>query len=330
MIGITRPVGRRALLDQRDRIAQYIHAGARLDAVLGEVTAERPRARHAVKRADKMPRDRMQSRALRELVLDIGHHRLENVLHGRVRRSLAEQLGIRRQQSPRLLIGRAPQHHAVDVNKMPLGLAEAGDAAIDDDGHVGHGSLQPVDPIVVERRDVAIFLRRQSIEPGLAGVDDQRIGAGSDHAAGQRIQRDFRILVVDADPALDRDRNAHCALHGIDAFSDQRRLRHQAGAETAVLHPVRRTADIEIDLVIAEILADFRRGGEIARVGTAELQRHRMLAGIETKQPPAIAMNDGAGRQHLRIKPGMPRHQPMEHAAMPVGPVHHGRDGKSM
>src|SRR6202041_2646863 len=61
--------GRHAILDQRDRVAQHIGAGARLDAVLGEVTAERPRARHAVKRADKMPRDRMQSRALRELVL---------------------------------------------------------------------------------------------------------------------------------------------------------------------------------------------------------------------------------------------------------------------
>ena len=110
---------------------------------------------------------------------------------------------------------------------------------------------------------------------------------------------------------------------------DQRRLRHQAGAETAVLHPVRRTADIEIDLVIAELLADFRRDGEIARIRAAKLQRHRMLAGIETEQPLPIAMNDGAGRQHLRIKPGTPRHQTVEHPAMPVGPVHHRGNGKA-
>ena len=56
-------------------------AGARLDAVLGEMAAERPRAGHAMKRADEMPRDRMQPGAVRELILDIGHHRLEHVLH---------------------------------------------------------------------------------------------------------------------------------------------------------------------------------------------------------------------------------------------------------
>jgi hypothetical protein len=54
-----------------------------------------------------------------------------------------------------------------------------------------------------------------------------------------------------------------------------------------------------------------------------------MFACIETKQTPAIAMNDGAGRQHLRVKPGTPRHQTVEDAAMPVGPIHHGRDRKA-
>ncbi len=68
---------------------------------------------------------------------------------------------------------------------------------------------------------------------------------------------DFRILVVDAEPAFDGDRNFHRALHRRDAPRDQIRLRHQAGAEAAILHPVGRAADIEIDLVVAKILADF-------------------------------------------------------------------------
>ena len=123
---------------------------------------------------------------------------------------------------------------------------------------------------------------------------------------------------------------AHRALHRRDAIGDQCRLRHQAGAEAAVLHPVRRTADIEVDLVIAEILADLRGGREIARIGAAELQRDRMFARIEAEQPLAVAMDDGAGRQHLRVKPRMPRHQAMEDAAMPVGPVHHRGDGKAI
>jgi hypothetical protein len=54
-----------------------------------------------------------------------------------------------------------------------------------------------------------------------------------------------------------------------------------------------------------------------------------MFACIEPEQPPAIAMNDRASRQHLRIKPGTPGHQAMEDAAMPVGPIHHRGNGKS-
>ncbi len=161
-------------------------------------------------------------------------------------------------------------------------------------------------------------------------MHDQRVGAGRDHSARQHIERDLRILVVDADAALDGDGNLDRALHRRNAIGDQRRLRHQAGAEAAVLHPVGRTADIEIDFVVAEILADLSRGGEIARVGTAELKRDRMLARIEAKQPRAVAMDDGAGRQHLRVEPAPPRHQTVEDAAMPVGPIHHRRNGKAI
>jgi len=43
-----------------------------------------------VERADEMPRHRMQPDAAGELILDIRHHRLEYVLHRRMRRYLAE------------------------------------------------------------------------------------------------------------------------------------------------------------------------------------------------------------------------------------------------
>src|SRR3712207_5537547 len=56
------------------------------------------------------------------------------------------------------------------------------------------------------------------------------------------------------------------------------------------LHPVRRTADVEVDLVVAEVLPDARGGGEIGGVGAAELQRHRVLGGIEPEQPLPVAV----------------------------------------
>ena len=58
------------------------------------MTAKRPRPRHTVKRTDEMPRHRMQPRALRELVFDVGHHRLEYLPHIGVGRGLAEQFRI--------------------------------------------------------------------------------------------------------------------------------------------------------------------------------------------------------------------------------------------
>ncbi len=102
-------------------------------------------------------------------------------------------------------------------------------------------------------------------------MNNKRIGASIDNAACQRIQRDFRVLIVNADAAFHGDGNADRALHGIDALRDQRRLRHQASAKAAVLHPVRWAADIEIDFVVAEILADLGACSEVARIRTAEL-----------------------------------------------------------
>ncbi len=148
-------------------------------------------------------------------------------------------------------------------------------------------------------------------------------------ARAMLVERDFRVLIVDTDPALDGDGDAHRALHGSDAIGDQCRFGHQARTEAAVLYPIRRASDIEIDLVVAEILADLRGCREIARIGPAELQRDRMFALVEAKQPHAIAVNDRARGQHLRIKQRTPRQQTMEDAAMPVRPVHHRRNAET-
>src|SRR6266481_314244 len=82
--------GRNTVVDKSVRGAQDVDAGAGLDAVFGEVAAERPRAWHPVKRANEMPCDRMQPRTPCELLLDVWHDGLEDVPHRRVRRRLPE------------------------------------------------------------------------------------------------------------------------------------------------------------------------------------------------------------------------------------------------
>ena len=116
--------------------------------------------------------------ALGEFALDIGHERAGRLLGRSERRGLAEQQRIGGQQPPGLLIGGAAHHDAVDVGELLLRLLEARDAAIDDDLEIGMRALQPMHQRVVERRHVAVFLRRQSLQPGLARMHDERVGAG--------------------------------------------------------------------------------------------------------------------------------------------------------
>ena len=107
-------------------------------------------------------------------------------------------------------------------------------------------------------------------------------------------------------------------------------LGHQAGAEAALLHAVRGAADVEVDLVVAEALADRGGLGEPGRIGAAELQGDRMLLGAERQQPLAVAMQDRLRRHHLGVEPRAPRQQPMEEPAMPIRPIHHGRDAEAV
>ena len=161
-------------------------------------------------------------------------------------------------------------------------------------------------------------------------MDPERVGSRVEDALGQFVERGLRILVIDADPALDRHRNRDRRLHRRHAGSDQRRLAHEAGTERPGLDPVGRAADIEVDLVIAEIGADLRRFAEPPRLRAAELQGHRMLRRRETEQPLPVAADRSLRHDHLGVEQGTPRQLPMQRTAMHVRPVHHRRDGEHL
>ena len=83
------------------------------------------------------------------------------------------------------------------------------------------------------------------------------------------------------------------ALH---AFRDQRGLAHETGAEAPALHAIARTTAVEVDLVVAELLADARRLRELARIAAAELQRHGMLAASNASSRVALPAHDRAAQ----------------------------------
>ena len=199
--------------------------------------------------------------------------------------SSAEQPLIHLREHIGVLIGGAPEHDAIDMRQMLARLAERPDAAIDDDGEVRPPRLHAIHPVIVDRRHVAVLFRAQAFEPGLARMHDEGAAAALRPPLDEAVEALLRILVVDADAAFDRDRHLGAFAHRRDQVGDKLGLGHQAGAEPPRLHPVRRAADIEIDLVIAELGADARGLGECCRIAAADLQRDRMLGRMELEQP---------------------------------------------
>src|ERR1700681_3646854 len=92
------------------------------------------RSGHGTEQTVQMPRDGMQPRAARNFAFDIRSERSGGLFRRMERSVLAEHQRIDRDQPPRLLIGGAPHHDAVDVLQVREPLLDAGDSAIENDG----------------------------------------------------------------------------------------------------------------------------------------------------------------------------------------------------
>src|ERR1019366_9703793 len=106
--------------------------------------------------------------------------------------------------------------------------------------------FQSMDELVIERRHVAVLLRRQAFQPGFSRMHDERAATSSDDAFSQKPKRCLRVLFVDPRAALDRHGNPHPRLHRGDAIADKFWLTHETSAKGAAFHTLGRAADIEI------------------------------------------------------------------------------------
>ena len=65
-------------------------------------------------------------------------------------------------------------------------------------------------------------------------------------------------------------------------------------------------------------------GTKVGRVAAAQLQGDRVFQVVVAQVALDVAVDLGAGGHHLGVEPGMTGNLAMEHAAVAVGPVHHG------
>ena len=108
-----------------------------------------------------------------------------------------------------------------------------------------------------------------------------RVGERTDEVADEAVVP----ATVDADAVLDGHRgDPPCG--GIDhrphAVGDQGRFGHQAGAERAALDALARAAAVQAD-PSAPVAGQAHAGREVVRPAAAELQRHRVLDGVEVE-----------------------------------------------
>ena len=118
-------------------------------------------------------------------------------------------------------------------------------------------------------------------------------------------------------------------LHGGDALGHQLRLRHQAGAEASLLHAIRRAADVEVDLVVAEAP---RRSPPPRRAWPASEPPSCSATGCSSGEKPSSrsrSPRSTASAVTISVySSALPRQQPMEEPAMPIRPIHHRRDAE--
>ena len=184
---------------------------------------------------------------------------------------------------------------------------------------------QPVHYLIAQRRNLAVLLRVQPIQPGIARVHHKAAAAGRSHHVHEVMHELVVLTPVNADTVLDRHRHLHHRLHRRHAISHPLGLGHQAGAKGPLAHPVTGAAAVQVDLVVAIGLPLTRGPRQQLRIIAAQLQHHALALLAPPQQMVQIAMRDGLRRHHLGIQPGPPRQQPVKAAAMAVGPVHHRR-----
>src|SRR5690606_12635145 len=175
-------------------------------------------------------------------------------------------------------------------------LLDGPQTSIQDDLELREVLAQPSSDVVSKRWNLAILLGAEPLQDCPSRVHDENVASGCGNRGDEALQELIFIERprhrLNADSAFHCHRNAHALTDGGDAVSHQFGLCHETRSKAPALHAIARTSAIQVDLVIAELLADACRSGELARIATAELQRHRMLLWIEGEQPLPIAPDD--------------------------------------
>ena len=136
-----------------------------------------------------------------------------------------------------IVVDGTAEHRTVQSPGMGQRVVERLQSAVEDENCCSKVALQSMHDLVTQRWHLAVFLRAQPAEPGVARVNDEDAAPGVVQGADEVADQAVVFAPVDANAVLDSDRDGNGILHCADAGGDEMRLGHQAGAKGAMLDP---------------------------------------------------------------------------------------------
>ena len=112
----------------------------------------------------------------------------------------------------------------------------------------------------------------------------------------------LRNLIINADPAFDRNLNIHSRAHGRAAFSHKPGFAHQYSAKATRVYPVRGASNIQDEFIISCLSAQFGSLCQFSRVRAPQLQRHRMFGRMVIEQIQGPSAHQCRRRDHFGIE----------------------------
>ena len=200
------------------------------------------------------------------------------------------------------MISLAADHDSVDMRELLMHLSGGVDAAVDHDLKLRKIILELVHELITQGRDFTVFFGRKTLQPGVAGVDDEGLATRLADRSHEITNKPVALALVNANTVLDRDRQAHRIAHGPDTVGHELGLGHQASAKGTALDALARATAIEVDLVVSPVSAKPSRLSQFGRLAAAELQGQRVFFGVEPQMPRHIAMQQRARGHHLGVE----------------------------
>ena len=145
----------------------------------------------------------------------------------------AEQVFVYPDKYVGIIADSSAKHDSINVEQVVARLGQTGNSAVNDDFQVRKIPFQPVNQVVLERRDRPVLPGAQSVQPGLAGVDDERTATGFGNSRNKPAKVFITVVPVNTDPCFDSNRTVGRRRHRCDTFGNQGRFCHEACAETA-------------------------------------------------------------------------------------------------